>query len=137
MTCSPEPSPLSAAIAEASGRARELIEVLKREAEALAGAGGVAPAGLIEVKAGLIAAYAHALERLRETPCVPELTLDELRALDELKALDAELMMATLDSLIEIYPEKIELRYRRAGILASQGRDDEAHRDYLAVLRIR
>ena len=40
-----------------------------------------------------------------------------------------------LDRLIEAYPEKIELRYRRAGILVGQGRDDEAHRDYLAVLR--
>jgi Flp pilus assembly protein TadD len=132
MTCFPEPSPLSAAIAEASGLVRQLIGVLKREAAA--GAGEAASTGNVEAKAGLIAAYARALERLSAAPSAAGPDAEALRALDELKALDAELMTVTLDSLIELNPESVEFRYRRAGILASQGRDEEAHRDYLAVL---
>jgi tetratricopeptide (TPR) repeat protein len=132
MTGSPGLSPLLLAIAEASGLVRELIAVLKRESESLAGAG--APADLFEVKTGLVAAHARALDRLREASGTPELTLDELRALDELKALDAELMAATLDSLIAANPEMIDLRYRRARTLVGQGRDEAAHQDYLAVL---
>ena len=130
IVCSFESSPLLAAIAEACGLIRELIAVLEREALA----GNATPPDSLEVKAGLIAAYARALDRLRETPIAQELTLDELRALDELKALDAELMTATLDSLIAANPGVIELRFRRAGMLVRQGRDEEAHRDYLAVL---
>ncbi|WNV03013.1 hypothetical protein RP726_11070 [Candidatus Methylospira mobilis] len=132
IVCYPDPSPLQAAIAGASGLIRELTAVLEREAGALYE--NAMPADLLEVKAGLIAAHARALERLRATPIAHELTLDELRMLDELKALDAALMTAALDSLIAADPGVIELRFRRAGMLVRQGRDEEAHRDYLAVL---
>lgn len=148
---SSEPLPLSTAIAEASGLARELISVLGRETETLLGVEGGVPAGLVETKADLTAAYACALENLRALLGTPETE----SALVEWRALDAGLMAAArnnaaaltaareatganldvLNHLIEIDPERIEFRYRRAGILVSQGRDEEAHRDYLAVLR--
>ena len=52
------PASLPAALAEASGLARELISVLGRETEALTGIGTEIPAGLVEAKTNMAAAYA-------------------------------------------------------------------------------
>jgi tetratricopeptide (TPR) repeat protein len=146
MTCPPV-SPMLATIFDASGIARELIGVLAREAEALVDGSGMIPAGLVETKVGLATAYARALERLR-TMAVPETE----PALAELRALDARLMavarqnlatpavasasdLETLGTLIDAQPEKVEFRYLRAGILVGLGRGEEAHEDYMAVLK--
>ncbi len=141
-------------MAEASELARALILVLNQEVDALAGVGGVIPAGLVEAKASLTEAYARVLERLRE---MPERSADA-RAWRELQSLDAQVRVAARDNtaaltlamqpqgplsesdlkalgaLIEAHPDWLELRYRRAGALVGLGRDEEAHRDYLAVL---
>jgi tetratricopeptide (TPR) repeat protein len=149
MTCPPQPLPLLATIAEVARLARELISVLTRESEALAGV-----ADLARAKTGLTAAYGQALERLRDLPKAPEAepVLAELRALDAQLRTAAqhnaaalavaqgaigrtpETSLEALDGLIEAYPALVELRYCRAGLMVSQGRIEEAQRDFLAVL---
>lgn len=129
---STEALPLLAVIQQASALARELILVLKREAEALSGNSGVMPASLAETKERFLHALASVLDQLRDNPS--GLGLEESRAFNELQALIAEMRTAPLDSLIAAHPETVQYRYERAGTFLGQGRNEDACRDYQAVL---
>ncbi len=129
-----EPVSLCETINGACSLARQLIEMLKREAVALAADNGLMSAGLAAAKAEFMAIHAGIFEQLRADPSL--LGPKELEALKELEMLIADLATATLDSLIETYPEAAEYRYERAGVLLGQGRDAAATNDFLAVLKI-
>ena len=79
-----------AVIASAADLARELLDVLQRESQALATMKLVAPAGFAGIKNQLVVAYRYKLEELQEVPMVPEAE----PALAELKALNTEVMAA-------------------------------------------
>ena len=133
MIRSPEPKPILAAIAEACELARELISVLKREAESLM-SDNAEPACFIEARDRFLAILAQVLDQARENSAVVLKEDDELCAFDALQTLIAEIKTAPLDSLIKAHPESVEYCYKRAGVLFSLGRDEEAQRDYLTVL---
>lgn len=79
------PSPTLGVIADTADLARELLDVLNREAAALTAMKLQAPTGYAEAKTRLIAAYTVKLEELREQPRGPEAeeAIAALRALNE------------------------------------------------------
>ncbi len=85
MTASAAPPPILDVIAETTDLARQLLNVLRREAEALTAMKLKAPGGFTEAKTRLISAYAYKLEELRDTPMVPaaEPALADLRVLND------------------------------------------------------
>ena len=83
-------APIHAILASAADLARELLEVLDNEGEALAAMKLEAPAGFAETKSRLVVAYRYKLEELQEAPMVPEAGA----ALAELKTLNADVMAA-------------------------------------------
>ncbi|MEI6558965.1 MAG: hypothetical protein WCO00_11210 [Rhodospirillaceae bacterium] len=83
-------APILAIIASAADLARELLEVLQREAQALATMRLEAPSGFTEIKNRLVVAYGYKLEELQEAPMAAEAEA----ALAELKTLNAAVMSA-------------------------------------------
>ena len=83
-------APIFAIIASAVDLAHELLDVLRREGEALAAMRLEAPTGFAETKNRLVVAYRYKLEELQESPLVPGADA----ALAELKALNTEVMAA-------------------------------------------
>ena len=83
-------APIFAIIASAVDLAHELLDVLRREGEALAAMRLEAPTGFAETKNRLVVAYRYKLEELQESPLVPGADA----ALAELKALNPEVMAA-------------------------------------------
>ena len=83
-------APILRVIAATAALARELLDTLNREAQALAAMKLTAPRGFAEAKTRLVAAYGYKLEELREATMVPEAEA----ALAELRVLNDELMMA-------------------------------------------
>lgn len=95
MTALPSPrpaaeAPILAIVASAVRLAHELLEVLRREGEALAAMRLEAPTGFADAKNRLVVAYSYKLEELQEAPPAPGAET----ALAELKALNAEVMAA-------------------------------------------
>ena len=91
MTVPPSPpAPILAIVAETSAIARELLDVLQRESAALGAMRLQAPTGFAEIKNRLVVAYRYKLEELQEAASAPEAK----PALDELKALNTEVMAA-------------------------------------------
>ena len=99
MTASAAPPPILDVIAETTDLARQLLNVLRREAEALTAMKLKAPGGFTEAKTRLISAYAYKLEELRDTPMVPaaEPALADLRVLN-----DEVMAAATHNAAVEI-----------------------------------
>jgi flagellar biosynthesis/type III secretory pathway chaperone len=89
MMFTPQP-PILATITETLDLARELLQVLNKESEALAAMRLKAPVGFAEAKSRLIAAYSYKLEELRAATMQPEAE----PALAELRALNDEVMAA-------------------------------------------
>ncbi len=83
-------APILRIVASATDLARELLEVLRREGEALAAMRLEAPTGFAEIKNRLAVAYGYKLEELQEVPVTPEAEA----ALVELKALNTAVMTA-------------------------------------------
>ena len=83
-------APILAIVASAAQLAHELLDVLRREGEALAAMRLKAPTGFAEAKNRLVVAYSYKLEELQEAVMAPEAK----GALAELKALNAEVMAA-------------------------------------------
>ncbi len=83
-------APIFAIIASATDLACELLDVLCREAEALAAMRLEAPKGFAETKNRLVVAYSYVLEELQETPLAPGTDA----ALARLKALNTDVMTA-------------------------------------------
>ena len=83
-------APIYAIIASAVDLAHELLDVLRREGEALAAMCLEAPTGFAEIKNRLVVAYRYKLEELQESPLVPGAET----ALAELKSLNIEVMAA-------------------------------------------
>ena len=77
-------------IAGASVLARTLIDILRREARAIASMAFEAPTGFIEAKDRLIAAYSAKVTEVSKIPEVPE----TLGALTELRMLNAEVLVS-------------------------------------------
>ncbi|MEI7605942.1 MAG: hypothetical protein WCJ64_01025 [Rhodospirillaceae bacterium] len=77
-------------IAGASILAHALIDVLRREARAIAAMTFDAPTGFIEAKERLIAAYAVKMQEVLALPEIPE----TMAALEELNMLNAEVLVS-------------------------------------------
>ena len=96
-------APIFPIIAGAVNLARELLDVLHREREAIASMRLEAPTGFAEIKSRLVVAYRYKLEELQESSLAPgsEAALAELRALNT-KVMDAaRTNAAALEGAIE------------------------------------
>jgi flagellar biosynthesis/type III secretory pathway chaperone len=80
----PQTTPITQLIADTSALAQDLLDILRRESEALASQRLMASTGFVEAKTRLISAYASKMEELREATMVAEAepALAELRALN-------------------------------------------------------
>ena len=125
---------LLTAIASTITLANELILALKREAWAVTGNGGVVSSNLIETKESFFTAFARVRNHLLEHPDALAEPVESI-AFGKLQSLVAEMVTASLDTLIENHSEIVKFRFERAGIRMSQGRCEEAQQDYLLVLK--
>jgi flagellar biosynthesis/type III secretory pathway chaperone len=115
-TTPPLPIPILAAIAETADLARELLNVLTQEAEALSRMRLKAPTGFAEAKTRLVAAYAYKLEELREVPMDPaaEPALAELRVLNDEVMVAAKHNAAVLAGVMDANRRLIDLVIKAA-----------------------
>ena len=111
------PLPIQQTIAETATLARELLDVLRREAQALATMKLEAPTGFAEAKNRLIAAYAYKLEELREVDMAPaaEPALGELRHLNDEVLAAARQNAAVLEGAMAGNKRLLEIVVKAAG----------------------
>jgi tetratricopeptide (TPR) repeat protein len=120
-------------LTEATQLASDLILKLKENAEILTVEEATPPADLVETQNKFLTRLNQILEQTSKDVSLlgkAEVSL----AFNTLNALIADIRIAPWDSLIESHPEVIDFYYKRAGVLFSVGRDEEASNDYQAVL---
>ena len=112
---------------------RELILQLQQAAKTLQSKATQRPIKALEAEELFLAALSSVLEQAANK-IANSTTRIEAQAFLELQALLVKIRTTPLDKLIEIQPNAIEYRYKRAGILFNLGQEKAASIDYLAVL---